>query len=284
MGPASGRCFFIKIEAIFVNIRYGGKIVDTVKLAEDNDGDNDWSYSWESQEAGETFKYIGTDDEGGSKVIEFKPEGDPKWTCDEVLDVQDYIDNFETLAYEGVTPREFSEEDIEAIEKAALRYKKPVDNNTNEQHVIINTYDKKKLELTKKLDGYVDAGDRSNVTVAFRVIAKDKHGNEVYNNVIGMAFSKDGEIDSEGRYTQTKVISDIPVNADEITVTEVYSGQYAGDETKSNKSEDPKNKIELKDGVWTVTMDNTHDYHQGSGVVNKYGDGDLKGQDGLINH
>ena len=72
--------------------------------------------------------------------------------------------------------------------------------------------------------------------------------------------------------------------ADEITVTEVYSGQYAGDETKSNKSEDPKNKIELKDGVWTVTMDNTHDYHQGSGVVNKYGDGDIKSQEGKIEH
>ena len=31
-------------------------------------------------------------------------------------------------------------------------------------------------------------------------------------------------------------------------------------------------------------MDNTHDFHQGSGVVNKYGDGDLKDREGYIKH
>ena len=287
----------LKPEAIFVNVRYGNKIVDTVKLTEEKS----WTYKWSSEEDGDTYKYIGTDDEGNAKIVEFQPEGDPKWSCDEILDAQDYTEKFEEIAYSSATPRAFSDADIAAIKKAALRFKTSeeevtppgeIDKDPENQakqislHKLTNIYSKKSLELTKKLDGYVDAGDRSNVTLAFRVIAKDKRGNELYNNVIGMAFSKDGEIDSEGRYTQTKVINDLPANTDEVTVTEVYSGQYDGDETKSNKSDDPKNKIEFDSdrNLWTVTMDNTHNYHQGSGVVNKYGDGELKGQDGKIEH
>ena len=90
-------------------------------------------------------------------------------------------------------------------------------------------------------------------------------------------------MDADGYYTKTRKITDIPVNADEITVTEVYSGQYKGDSEKSSKRE---NEIvfDNEKNLWTVTMDNTHDFHQGSGVVNKYGDGDLKDREGYIEH
>lgn len=270
-------------EAVFVNIRYGSKIVDTVKLS----NDNDWMYEWDSEEDGDTYKYIGTDDEGESKVVEFKPEGDPKWSCDEVLDAEAYAANFEKLAYSNAKARSFSDDELKAIEKTAMRYKSypelqgdsdvqsDVQDDLIDRHVIVNEYNKKSLELTKKLDGYVDAGDRSNVTMAFRVIAY-KNGSEIYNNVIGMAFSANSEVDSDGLYTQTKTINDIPANADKVTVEEVYSGQYIGDDLQTIEGDD------LKAAVLTVTMKNTHDFHQGSGVVNVYGDGDIKDREGYI--
>ena len=152
-----------------------------------------------------------------------------------------------------------------------------------EQFFIDNKYSKAELELTKKLDGFVDGGDRSNVTTAFRIIAKDSDGNEIYNNILGISFAKDDEVDADGYYTKTRKITDIPVNADEITVTEVYSGQYKGDSEKSSKREG-EIVFDSEKNLWTVTMDNTHDYHQGSGVVNKYGDGDLKDREGYIEH
>lgn len=266
-----------KPEAVFVNIRYGNKIVDTVKL----NNDNDWMYRWTSEESGDTYKYIGTDDEGQSKTVEFKPEGDPKWSCDEVLDAQDYAENFEERAYDSAKARAFTDDELKTLEKVAMRYssyEKPLeDTGETERHVIVNEYSKRRLELTKKLDGYVDAGDRSNVTMAFRVIAY-KGDSEIYNNVIGMSFAADSEVDGDGKYTQTKVINDIPVNADKVTVEEIYSGQYAGDSIKTVEGDD------MQKEVITVTMDNTHDYHQGSGVVNKYGNGDLKGREGNIEH
>ena len=284
-----------KPSAVFVNIRYGSKIVDTVKLSDDNS----WKYNWTSEEDGDTYKYIGTDDEGNAKVIEFAPEGDPEWSCDEVLDAQYYADNFERFAYSNARARNFTADELEAIKKTALRFTAYPDEledageiaSTPEEqakqtsiHTVTNVYAKKGLELTKRLDGYVDAGDRSNVTTAFRIVAKDAAGNEVYNNTLGISFAKNDEVDDEGYYTKTKQITDIPANAKEITVTEVYSGQYEGDSEKSNQGENPEIVFDTEKNLWTVTMDNTHNFHQGSGVVNKYGDGDLKDREGYIKH
>ncbi len=65
----------VKPESITVNIRYGGAIIDTVKLS----ADNDWSYKWKSEEDGDTYRYIGSN---GS--ISFKPDlSDPHWSVDE---------------------------------------------------------------------------------------------------------------------------------------------------------------------------------------------------------
>lgn len=65
----------VKPEAITVNIRYGGKIIDTVKLtAQDN-----WSYKWKSEEDGDTYKYIGK-----NNTVSFAPNPqNSQWTCDE---------------------------------------------------------------------------------------------------------------------------------------------------------------------------------------------------------
>lgn len=260
---------------INVNILYGEKVIDTVKL----NNDNNWTYDWSSNESGETYRYVG---ENG-KTVEFEPDKtNPKWSVVEIFDAD---------TFKAATGKDATEADLEEMSKLSRRF--TVDYETSdpqtveqtgvEQFFINNTYTKTELELTKKLDGFVDGGDRSNVTTAFRIVAKDKDGNEVYNNILGISFAKDDELDAEGRYTKTRKVTDIPANADEITVTEVYSGQYKGDSEKSSKRE---NEIifDNEKNLWTVTMDNTHDFHQGSGVVNKYGDGDLKDREGYIEH
>lgn len=286
----------VKPGAVFVNIRYGNKIVDTVKLSEDNS----WIYSWVSEEDGDTYKYIGKNDAGEKKEVEFTPgNSDPVWSCDEVLDAQGYANNFSNLAYENATPRKFTADEIKDIEKAASRFEPmeveiegigdiaetPEDQATQvSRHKITNVYSKAELEITKRLDGYVDGGDRSNVTIGFKIIAKDVNGKEIYNSTLGISFAKDDEVDAEGYYSKTRKVTGIPANADEIIVREVYSSQYKGDSDKSNKGDNPEIVYDNEKNLWTVTMDNTHDYHQGSGVVNKYGDGDLKDREGNIEH
>ena len=260
---------------INVNILYGGDVIDTVKL----NNDNNWTYDWSSDESGEKYKYIGEND----KVVEFEPDKtNPKWSVVEIFDAD---------AYKAATGKDATEAELAEISKLAGRftvdYEMPDPKITEqtgiEQFFIDNKYSKAELELTKKLDGFVDGGDRSNVTTAFRIVAKDEDGNEIYNNILGISFAKDDEVDADGNYTKTRKVTDIPVNADEITVTEVYSGQYQGDSEKSSKRE---NEIvfDSEKNLWTVTMDNTHDYHQGSGVVNKYGDGDIQDREGNIEH
>lgn len=260
---------------INVNILYGGDVIDTVKL----NNDNNWTYDWSSDESGEKYKYIGEND----KVVEFEPDKtNPKWSVVEIFDAD---------TYKAATGKDATEAELAEISKLAGRftvdYELPDPEITEqtgiEQFFIDNKYSKVELELTKKLDGYVDGGDTSNVTTAFRIVAKDADGNEIYNNILGISFAKDDEVDADGYYTKTRKVTDIPVNADEITVTEVYSGQYKGDSEKSSKRED-EIVFDSEKNLWTVTMRNDHDYHQGSGVVNKYGDGDIQDREGNIEH
>ena len=272
---------------INVKILYGGDVIHTVKLNKDNN----WTFDWKSEEdAGvdgdQQYKFIYKDG-NEEKSIPFTPDlSNPKWSCVEI---------FDAAAFKEATGRDATSEELAEISKLARRFTVDYDNpnpeaaeSTGVENLYINnTYTKTELELTKKLDGFVDAGDRSNVTMAFRVIAKDKDGNEVYNNVLGILFAKNDEIDADGKYIKTRKVTDIPANADEITVTEVYSSQYDGDSEKSNKDKDGKPaeiKWDDENKIWTVTMDNTHEYHQGSGVVNKYGDGDIKEREGQIDH
>lgn len=268
-----------KPDAIFVNIRYAGKIVDTVKLT---GGENAWAYIWQSEEDGDTYKYIGTDDSGNKKEVSFTPapDGAPKWTCDEILDAEAYAESFEDLAYEGVTARTFSDEEKAAIENLAKRFRPeyiepgtiepatyPVDQAAQiAEYEINNIYDKTELLFTKKLDGYVDAGEASNVTMGFKVVATNSKGATVYENTVGITFNKKDEVDEDGFYTKTAVVKDIPANATKILITEVYSAGYTGSA--------PVEAKKGADGKWYAEMDNTHGPGQGSGVVNKYANGE----------
>lgn len=73
----------VKPGSIYVNIRYGGEIIDTVKLT----GQSSWTYDWTSEEDGNQYKYIGHDVNGKETVKTFTPNtSKPYWSVDEILD------------------------------------------------------------------------------------------------------------------------------------------------------------------------------------------------------
>lgn len=73
----------VKPSAIYVNIRYGGQIIDVVKLT----SADAWTYDWTSEEDGDEYKYIGHDTNGKEIVKTFTPDkSKPYWSVDEILD------------------------------------------------------------------------------------------------------------------------------------------------------------------------------------------------------
>jgi hypothetical protein len=73
----------VKPSAIYVNIRYGGQIIDVVKLT----SASAWTYDWTSEEVGDEYKYIGHDVAGNETEITFTPDkSKPYWSVDEILD------------------------------------------------------------------------------------------------------------------------------------------------------------------------------------------------------
>ncbi len=73
----------VKPSAIYVNIRYGGQIIDVVRLT----GASAWTYDWSSEEDGDEYKYIGHDIDGNETVKTFTPDkSKPYWSVDEILD------------------------------------------------------------------------------------------------------------------------------------------------------------------------------------------------------
>ncbi len=96
---------YAKPSEINVNIRYGGKIIDTVKL----NADNNWTFEWKSEETGDTYKYI-----GGGKTIEFTPaDHSHKWTVDEIFTVEGFREAY---------GREPSKQEKEALDKLASHF------------------------------------------------------------------------------------------------------------------------------------------------------------------
>ena len=124
------------------------------------------------------------------------------------------------------------------------------------------------LEITKSLDGYFDGGKDSNVTLTFKVSGENKKTHETYTNYAGLTFGPEDEL------TKTATVKDVPFDPKnpgdwEITVEEIYSSAYElADPVPAEYYED--------DGIWVVEMDNTHSDkpHTGSGVVNKYQNGE----------
>ena len=73
----------VKPDSIYVNIRYGGQVIDVVRLT----SDSAWTYDWTSEEDGDEYTYIGYDIEGNETVKTFTPDkSKPYWSVDEILD------------------------------------------------------------------------------------------------------------------------------------------------------------------------------------------------------
>jgi len=156
--------------------------------------------------------------------------------------------------------------------KATVTY----DGEEADAAVLVNEYSTlSELELTKVLDGYVDAGTDSNVTMAFKVVGYDADGSEVYSTHVGMTFSKDDVDPDTGTYRKTAKLKDLP-RAARYEVTEVYSGNYTPDAAVKQAEYNEKARL------WTVSFDNSHSgYTPGSGAVNKYEKGKIVKQEGL---
>ena len=229
-----------RLPYINVKIKYNGNVVDTVRL----DPDNDWSFAWKSTEV------PGTED--GKVNVTYIKEG----AADKV--------------FENIDPGDWTtEEDLSDLDPMiAARYVITYIGNK-----ITNTYTTISLQLTKKLDGFVDTGEGGNVTMAFKIVGtKGESQTVVYTNYVGLTFNKNGE------YSQTVTIDNIPKTADHFTITELYSGNYTSPAKKGVEAE-----YYPDEDIWKVTIDNTHDDHgPGSGVVNVFRDNEFDHNEGLV--
>ena len=271
-----GKSETAKPAEINVAILYGTTTVDVVKL----NSDNSWSWAWESEEDGNKITYIHANGEGEDpteKTFE-AADGDLSWSCMEIFTVEDLsaarsaaLEATDSVTSGGAVTDDEAAELAKLSRRFTVTYPDPEQSEESEMERIniTNTYSVTELEIIKNLDGYVDNGDSSNITIAFRVTGLDADGVEVYSSIAGITFGKSDDL------TKSTVVTGIPVNAETITVTEVYSAGYTPKETELNavKSED--------DGKWTVTFDNTHGRTPGSGVVNKYENGAISDQQGL---
>lgn len=154
----SGKEKSAKPSEINVNIRYGGKIIDTIKL---NSGNN-WTYAWSSEEDGDKYKYISED---GDKEVRFTPANNShKWTCDEIFTEKSFREAY------GRAP---SKDEAAALAKlnkcftvevladtvAAYEVDDPVTQKAQvTQHRIKNTYVPPKTPPEKP-----DTGDETNI-------------------------------------------------------------------------------------------------------------------------
>ena len=227
-------------KSIDVEITFGDHLVDTVTLSDANN----WTYSWKVDESEEdAVKYKAADQENWDAEKTFDSTGitDRKWHVFEVADksnirykVESTTENTNTLSDTGVTTGTY---------------------------MISNKYDVTELEIIKNLDGYVDAGEASNITVAFKV--KGFIGDTVvYENTAGLVFGPKDDL------TKSKTITNIPSSIEKFEVEEVYAAGYEAEESKITKVEK-----DAESGIWKFEFDNTHGPGQGSGVVNKFKDG-----------
>ena len=243
-------------ESVDVEIYYNKELKDTVTLTEDNH----WSYCWKTYETDENKVVYENNDTNKDNVISKTlpvkdEEGNEVWSTE----VGDFAEDG-TWTVKEVNDR--------SLRKYTFTFDGPSEQKPG-QFTLTNTYSTTDLEITKHLDGFFDTGDNSNVTVAFRITGKDADGEVVYTNYAGLAFSQN-DVDENGRFTKKATVTGIPLSAVTIDVEEVYAAGYSG-----KKIAGP---VKGDDDIWTVTFDNTHGNHSGSGVVNKYEDGKIKEQ------
>lgn len=222
--------------AVDVGIYYGKQLIDTITLGGES---GKWTYSWKSEEAGKTYKYIGE-----KKTKTFEPgENDNKWYVKEIVNENEIV----------------SDEAKAAI--ANLHFYEPeYTENTSasaESFMITNKFAARSLELTKEIDGY-DIDDQ-NITFPFLITGTDSSGKVIYTNHVGVVFVRDGKFVSE----PTR-IEYIPKEVETITVEEEYSANYSQDG-------DPQITFDSENNIWKIHVKNKHDGHgPKSGVVNKY--------------
>jgi LPXTG-motif cell wall-anchored protein len=127
-----------KPSEINVNIRYGGQIIDTVKLTPDNN----WTFEWRSEESGDKYKYI-----SGDRTVEFTPtDKNHKWTVDEIFDVKGFKEAYgrgpnedEKAALEKIANSFTAEIMPDMVENAETDDPVALDQKVT-QHRIKNTY------------------------------------------------------------------------------------------------------------------------------------------------
>ena len=238
-------------ESVQVEIRYGNRLVDIVTLNEKNN----WCYDWKSDESEDDVVVYSNvthenpdagvisqnlNDENGWK-LEFEKGDDPQWHVVEVPDENNIRYKVGDIVFTSTV----------------------TDGQVTGSFNVINEYDVTELEITKNLDGYVDAGSSSNITVAFSITGYI--GDTVaYTNTAGITFEKGDPM------SKTVTIENVPKKLTKIEVKEVYAAGYtAADGQTLQTLEQPD-----ADGIWRFEFDNEHGPGQGSGVVNKYKDGE----------
>lgn len=251
-------------DKVDVEIYYNNELKDTVTLTQNNN----WSYSWKTYEDNSNHVIYENNDADKDHVIskllpkkgeDGEPVTDDKGNKTWSADVGEYAEN-------GVwTVREVNDR---SLRKYTFTLEGPSEQKPG-TFTLTNTYSTTDLEITKKLDGFFDTGDNSNVTVAFKITGKDAKGTVVYTNYAGLSFTRN-DVDENGKFTKKTTVTGIPLSAVTIDVEEVYASGYTG-----KKVAGPEKGT---DDIWTVTFENTHGDHSGSGVVNKYEDGKIKEQ------
>lgn len=143
-----------------------------------------------------------------------------------------------------------------------------IDNNQwSDEVIIINSYEGEagKLIIKKALQDFVDHGNEQltnvNATFVFQITGTYEAGGETkpYSNVISMDFTKAGDNEQEVEVTG------IPSNIQNLTVEEIYGGNYSTDTPKIEN-------IQLNEaGVYEASFTNTmSDVKYKGGVTNQY--------------
>ena len=133
---------------------------------------------------------------------------------------------------------------------------------------LVNTYEKRQLEIIKILDQFLDNGDNA-ATFEFEIrgfMGDGDNEKQVYTAWAGINFK-----DKAG--TLKTLVDNIPVNLTRLEVEEVYSGNYKAVGAKKMNA-----VLNSETGLYTVTFENefNDDITIDGGIVNKYTNEDGK--------
>lgn len=191
-----------------------------------------------------------------------QPEGGEKKAVSDPVEVGTEDDW--TYTWENLSVKEGGKDITYTVEETMEndRYYTSSIEPMDEDHVIkiTNTSLVTDLVIRKSMPVRV-SGEGENSTIAFKVEGKNSAGEVIYTSTVGFAFNDESDAILE------KTLKDVPIDA-EITVTEVYSGNYDPEDEEITKT-----KIERvgDSNVWLFEFNNTPDDNQsGSGAVNKY--------------